>query len=98
MRGSDQLLGSHQKRYRPVHVDTVSRWINSALKRAGVNTNIFTAHSTRSASTSAAIKQIGLETIMKSAGWHSDRTFRRFLNFPVERNLNYGKELSDSLS
>ena len=95
--GSDQLLVSHQKPYRPVHVDAVSRWIKIALTQA-VNTNIFAAHSTSSASTSAAIKQIPLETIMKSAGWHSDRTFQKFYNLPVEHNLNYGKELLDSLS
>ena len=62
------------------------------------NTNVFAAHSIRSASTSAAIKQIPLETIMKSAGWHSDRIFQKFYNLPVEHNLNYGKELLDSLS
>ena len=97
--GIDQLLVSHQNPYGPVHVDTVSRWIKTTLTNAGVNTDVFSAHSTRSASTSAASnKQIPLDTIMKSAGWHSDKTFQKFYNLPVENNLNYGKELLDSLS
>ncbi len=97
--GEEQLLVSHKKPYGPVHVDTVSRWIKTTLTNAGVNTEVFAAHSTRSASTSAAsIRQIPLDTIMRSAGWHSDRTFQKFYNLPVENNLNYGKELLDSLS
>ena len=98
-KGEEQLLVSHQKPYSPVHVDTVSRWIKTTLTNAGVNTEMFAAHSTRSASMSAAsIRQVPLETIMRSAGWHSDRTFQKFYNFPVENTLNYGMELLDSLS
>ena len=97
--GIDQLLVSHQKPYGPVHVDTVSRWIKTTLTKAGVNTDVFSAHSTRSASTSAAAsKQIPLDIIMKSAGWHSDKTFQKFYNLPVDTNLhvNYGSELLNS--
>ncbi len=73
----------------------VSRWIKTTLvTNAGVNT-LFAAHTTRSASTSAAsTRQIPMDTIMRSAGWHSDRTFQIFYNLPVENNLNYGKGLT----
>jgi hypothetical protein len=72
-------------------VDTVIRWIQTTLTNACVNTEVFAAHSTRSASTSAgSIRQIPLDTIMKSAEWHSDRTFKKILQF--------GKEWLGSLS
>lgn len=54
--------------YGPVLVDTVSRSIKATLTNAGVNTDVFPAHSTRSAPTStAASKQIPLDIVMKSA-------------------------------
>ena len=53
--------------YGPVHVDTVSRSIKATLTNAGVNTDVFHAHSTRSAPTStAASKDIPLDIVMKS--------------------------------
>jgi hypothetical protein len=46
------------------------------LRLAGIDTSIFKAHSTRSASTSAATKLgVPLQDIMSSAGWSSNSTF-----------------------
>ena len=49
-----QLLLSYQKPHRPVSTDTIARWIKVVLAQAGVNTELFSAHSTRAASTTAA--------------------------------------------
>ena len=53
-----KLFLTYQKPHRAVSASTISRWIKSMLKRAGVDTSKFGAHSTRAASSSAA-KQAG---------------------------------------
>ena len=45
---------SYQKPHKDVSVDTVSRWLKTTLQLAGIDIEKFGAHSTRSASTSAA--------------------------------------------
>ena len=55
--------------------DTFGRWIKSMLERCGINTTIFKPHSTRSASTSRANTKISTETVLKTGGWRSHRTF-----------------------
>ena len=37
---------------KPVSADTISNWIKHVLIKSGINTSLFSAHSTRSASTS----------------------------------------------
>lgn len=74
--GARQLLLSYKKPYKPVSADTVSNWIKHVLRESGINTSPFSAHSTRSASTSSARPaQIPLDTIMRSAGWSNYDSF-----------------------
>lgn len=47
-----QLLLSHDKPRGPSSKDTISRWYKNVLKSAGIDVSKFTAHSTRSVSTS----------------------------------------------
>ena len=58
----------------------------------GIDITIFTAHSTRSTSTSTA-DNIGLsiKDIQKAAGWSGDSTFRKYYNLPVLKN--FGSEI-----
>ena len=51
---SDQLLIAIIKPHKPVASCTIAHWLKEVLKMAGVDINIFMAHSTRSASSSAA--------------------------------------------
>lgn len=51
--GHDPLWLIHIKPFKPVSHDTVSRWINNVLEKAGVNTKVFPAHSICTAATSA---------------------------------------------
>ena len=54
-RGTERrLFLSYVPPYKAVGAETISRWIKSTLQLAGVDTNRFTAHSTRSAACSAA--------------------------------------------
>ena len=50
--------------------------IKTVLEKAGINTNIYTSHSTRVASTTNAYsKNVFLDALMKADGWKSENTF-----------------------
>ena len=55
-RSSQRLLISYIKPFKAVTSATIGRWIKTVLTQAGIDTNVFTAHSTRSASTSKAAR------------------------------------------
>ena len=71
-----QLLISFNKPHKAVSKDTIARLVKYTLKQSEINTEQFTSHSTRSASTSCA-KAAGLrlEQIMLSTGWSTTSTF-----------------------
>lgn len=79
-----QLFISYVRPHKPVSRDTVSRWTKETLRICGIDTNVFTAHSTRSASVSKANeKDVPIHEIMANAGWKSAETFRKYYNKPV---------------
>ena len=53
------------------------------LGQAGIDTELFSAHSTRCASTSKAIASVSTDVILATAGWTEESTFRKFYNKPV---------------
>ena len=78
-KGRKELLVSYIKPYKPVSTDTIARWIKTVLQRAGVDTNIFSAHSVRAASTSKAKQNsVNIKMILDKAGWSSAGTFAKF--------------------
>lgn len=88
-----QLLISFNKPHKAVSKYIVARWVKNTLKQSGIDTEQFTSHSTRSASTSCA-KAVGLnlEKIMLSAGWSTTSTFGKFCDKHVEtilENIQY---------
>jgi len=55
LRGDEmKVLISLKKPYQAVSRDTIRRWIKQVLSNSGIDTNVFSAYSTRSASVSAA--------------------------------------------
>lgn len=81
---TNKLLIQTQKPHGPVSRDTVARWIKTCLTKAGVKST-FRAHSTRTATTSAAkLKGVPLEEIMRSAGWTNAQTFGKFYHKVVQ--------------
>ena len=52
---TQELLITLQKPHNAISRATLSRWIKDVLQAAGIDISIFGAHSTRSASTSAAL-------------------------------------------
>ena len=68
-----------RKPFRRARAGTIGHWIKDLLNTAGVNTEVFSAHSTRSASTSyAASKGVPINDILKAANWSSETTFEQY--------------------
>lgn len=84
-RKDDSLFIATRPPYGSVSAQTLGRRVKAELKEAGIDTSIFSAHSTRHASTSlAASKGISLDEIRRTAGWtKSSEVFARFYNCPI---------------
>ena len=92
---TSRLLLSFKKPHLPISKDTLGRWIKSVLDLAGIDI-AFSAHSTRSASTSAASEAgVPLTTILEAAGWSQESTFTRFYKKLVPAKHNFGQSLLD---
>ena len=85
-KNSKNLLLSYYK-HEPIETQTISRYVKLILKTAGINTKIFTAHSTRHASaTGKFMKGLSLNEIVKKGRWGSSSSFRQLYNLPVINN------------
>jgi len=75
----DPLFISYRKR-----TVTIGCWLRLTIQDAGINTDIFKAHSVRSASTTAAASgSVPLDEIMKMADWSCSSIFQMFYYKPV---------------
>ena len=74
--------------YKAVKEQTLSRWVMKTLKNSGIDISIFSAHSTRHASTSTAKRRgISTDAISKTVGWtESSRTFAKFYDLNIVEN------------
>lgn len=89
-----KLFISWNRPHRAITTSTISRWIKTVLKMAGIDISVFTPHSTRSAAMSAASRSnVPLATILKTAGWSSESTFAKFYNKPIQDGALFGKIL-----
>lgn len=81
----DNLLLTYKKPHKKASSQSISRWIKLTLAESGVDVGVFSAHSTRHASTSAAASAgVSIDMIRKTAGWSSSsQTFAKFYNRPV---------------
>ena len=80
----DKLFISFKRPFKPVTTTTLGRWLRTFMSAAGIDCQIFKAHSVRSASTTAAAKAfVPLSTIMSMADWSSSSTFRTFYYKPL---------------
>lgn len=87
------LFISINKPHKKVTSQTISRWIKKVLQKCGIDISVFTSHSTRHASSSAAfINGLDLETIRKAAGWSEGSTvFAKFYNRPISKNFSFAR-------
>ena len=83
-----QLILSYAYPRRPVMSTTIARYVKLFLGQAGIDLTVFSAHSTRSASTSKA-NNLGLtlDDIPKAGGWIRNSTFRKHYKLPIHKNL-----------
>jgi site-specific recombinase XerD len=77
--------------HNPVTSSTLARWIKDILQLAGIDTETFSAHSIRRASTSEALRQgISISEILNMADWSQENTFSKFYYRP-QFNVSPGK-------
>ena len=95
LRGTETMLFiSYVKPYKPVSRDTSSRWTKATLKKCGIDTTIFSAHSTKAASSSKAFaKAVPIHEIMAKAGWRSAQTFYRHYFKPITEEASVASVL-----
>ena len=97
LRGDEtKLLISFNTPYQAVSRDTIRRWIKQVLSNSGIDTNVFSAHSTRSASVSAAnSKGVPLDKILLAGGRSHASTFSKYYNKPIvsPHGCDYGSSL-----
>ena len=87
------LFLSYIKPHGPVTSQCIANWLKAILKKAGIDTSVFKAHSVRGASSTTALtKGVLIEDILHTADWSTDSTFRRFYYCPTHRN-NYSQIL-----
>ncbi|GFN84141.1 hypothetical protein PoB_001064700 [Plakobranchus ocellatus] len=83
LRSTTQLFISNYSPHSAVTKDTLARWIKSMLNKAGIDTNVYKAHSTRAAASSAAARSIDIAQVLKTSGWSREQTFAKFYNKPI---------------
>lgn len=88
--GQSQLLLSFTKPYKAVSKDTISRWLKNVLNDSGINTEVFTAYSTRAASSSAAIaKDTPVDSILAAGGWANASTFSKYYHKAIKNQNEF---------
>ena len=86
------------KPHKAVASCTIARWLNNILTKSGINTNIFKAHSVRSASVSTAANAgITTNDILKVADWSNATVFQKYYYKP-ERDPTFEKTVLSKLS
>ena len=65
-KGKTQLLLSHLRTHKEIQKSTLAGWVKIVLRKAGIDTSQFKAHSCRSVATSKAkAMDISLEGVLK---------------------------------
>ncbi|XP_063366804.1 uncharacterized protein LOC134660224 [Cydia amplana] len=93
--GCERLFIAFKKPHKEITSQTISRWIKTTLKDSGIDTSIFTSHSTRHASVSAANRLgVNIDVIRKTAGWSgTSKVFAKFYNRPIVPTNDFARSL-----
>lgn len=85
IRKTDRLFVALKRPHKEVSAATISRWIKLTLQKSGIDTTMFSAHSTRHATTSKAYARgVDIEVIRNKAGWSKNsEVFARFYKRPI---------------
>ena len=83
-----KLLISFIKPHQPVCSSTISKWVKSVLKDAGIDVTTFSGNSARPASTSYGMNGgLTLQEILKAGGWSNAQTFAKHYKKPITKNF-----------
>lgn len=90
LRKCETLFIGLKKPHLAVGPQSLSRWIKRTLGDSGLDTAVFSAHSTRHAATSRARSLgVSIETIRNTAGWSDNsNTFAKFYNRVISTTEN----------
>ncbi|XP_066937018.1 uncharacterized protein [Clytia hemisphaerica] len=75
LRNSDNLFVSYIRPHKMVSKDNISRWCKQMIANAGIDTNLYTAHS--HTTSKCKTSNMSLTEILKKAGWSNARTFAK---------------------
>ena len=82
---SSLILGLNSP-HPPIGASTIGRWIKFGLSEAGIDTSVYSAHSTREASASKAVRaSLSIESILRTGSWSSESVFSKHYNRPINR-------------
>ena len=85
------------KPHKGATVNTLANWIKNILTKCKLSN--FSAHSLRSASTSAALRSgLPIDRILAAAGWSNLSTFRKFYNKPIVDVDSFDQSVLKSLN
>lgn len=91
-----QLFILVKKPHKAITTQTFSKWVKSVLEDSGINTKVFSAHSTRHASTSKAFDRgLDLNLIRRTTGWtEGSKNFAKFYNRQIINTRDYAKTIN----
>ena len=93
----NKLFLASVKPFKPIKSSTIAGWLKTILHRAGIDTGVWSGHSTRGASTSkVANAGVSVQTILETACWKGVGTFKRFYRKPV-MNVASKAEFSEAV-
>ncbi len=79
------------KPHKALAPSTIARWLKTMLECAGIDTNIFSNHSTRGAASSMASRGgVTIGDILKAADWSSESVFQKFYH-KSQQNTHFGR-------
>ena len=88
---------SFQKPHCKVSCATIARWTKTVMSDAGIDVRKYKAHSTRAASTFAAMNaNVPVDDILRAAGWSN--TFAKFYNKNVDSNEHFAHAILNTAS
>ena len=80
-----QLFIATVKPHGPVVACSIARWLKLLMAASGIDTSVYKAHSTRSASVSKAKSQgLSVDQILQRANWSQANTFYKFYDKKVQ--------------
>ena len=89
VRTDSALFLSYQKPHKGVTKDTISRWSREMMSEAGINTDLYTTHSSRSAASSMAHQRgLPMRELCEACGWSREKTFAQHYNKELVKTLN----------